>query len=79
MVVLFLFLIPLIGGLLSFFLKNDRIVRSWALLISLVTLFISIAGNTFMTSANQLSFTTQWMGSLGSSFSIKLDGLSQIL
>src|SRR5215217_796668 len=79
MVVLLLFLTPLIGGLLSFFLKNDRTVRGWALLVSLATLFFSIAGNTFMDAENQLNYSTAWMGNLGSSFSIKLDGLSQTL
>jgi NADH-quinone oxidoreductase subunit M len=79
MIVLFLFLIPLIGGLLSFFLKNDRAAKGWALLISLATLFLSIAGNTFMKDAGQLAYSTEWMGNLGSSFSLKLDGLSQIL
>jgi NADH-quinone oxidoreductase subunit M len=79
MIVLLLFLLPLIGGLLSFFITNDKAVRGWSLLVSLVTLFLSIAGSTFIKSADQLNFHAQWMGSLGSSFSLKLDGLSQIL
>lgn len=79
MIVLFLFLVPLIGGLLSFFIKNDKAVRGWSLLVSFVALFLSVASNTFMRSADQLNFYAPWMGSLGSSFSLKLDGLSQIL
>jgi NADH-quinone oxidoreductase subunit M len=79
MIVLLLFLVPLIGGLLSFFIKNDRAVRGWSLLVSLVALFLSIAANTFLKSADQLNFHAQWMGNLGSSFSLKLDGLSQVL
>jgi len=79
MIVLLLFLLPLIGGLVSFFVKNDKAVRGWALLVSLITLALSIAGSAFVKSADQLNFHAQWMGSLGSSFSLKLDGLSQIL
>lgn len=79
MIVLLLFLIPLTGGLIAFFLKNDKGVRGWSLLISLIALFLSIASNTFMKSADQLNFSAPWLGSLGSSFSLKLDGLSQIL
>ena len=79
MIVLLLFIVPLIGGLLSFFLKDDKTVKTWSLVSSLITLFISIAGNTIIKSPEQLSFTTSWMGSLGSSFSLKLDGLSQVL
>jgi NADH-quinone oxidoreductase subunit M len=78
MVVLLLILIPLIGGLISFVLKDEKVARAWALLVSLAVLGVTIAGlNT--TSANQLNFSTSWMGSLGSSFTIKLDGLSQLL
>lgn len=79
MIVLLLFLVPLIGGLLSFFLKNDKTVRVWSLLISLIALFLSIASTTFIKSADQLNFSAPWMGNLGSSFSLSLDGLSGIL
>jgi len=79
MIVFLLFLIPLTGGLIAFFLKNDKTARRWSLLISLVVLFLSVASNTFLKSADQLSFHAVWMGSLGSSFSMNLDGLSQLL
>jgi NADH-quinone oxidoreductase subunit M len=79
MIVLLLFLVPLIGGLLSFIIKNDRAVRSWALLISVLTLGLAIAANTIVSDPSQLSFRGQWLGTLGSSFSLKLDGLSQLL
>jgi NADH-quinone oxidoreductase subunit M len=78
MIVLVLFLIPLIGGLLSFFLKNEKTARGWALLVALVTLAASLVG-VVTKSPEQLNFDCAWMGSLGSSFSLKLDGLSQIL
>lgn len=79
MIVLFLFLVPLIGGFLAFFIKNDKAVRGWSLLVSFIVLFLSIASNTFLKSADQLNFSAPWMGNLGSSFSLKLDGLSQVL
>ena len=79
MIVLFLFLVPLIGGLLAFFLKNDRTVRGWTLLISIVTLILSVCGIAFTKNAGNLNFSAPWLGSLGSSFSLQLDGLSQIL
>src|SRR5205085_2361012 len=60
-------------------LKNDMAAKGSALLISLATLFLSIAANTFMKDAGQLAYSTEWMGNLVSSFSLKLDGLSQIL
>lgn len=78
MIVLLLILIPLIGGLVSFVIKDEKAVKSWALFVSVAVLALTIAG--LMTkSESQLNFSTSWMGSLGSSFTIKLDGLSQLL
>ena len=78
MIVLLLILIPLIGGFISFFLKADKIAKAWALLISLITLTVSIFGLTTKVPGN-LFFSASWMGSLGSNFTIRLDGMSQIL
>src|SRR5215211_2494220 len=79
MIVLLLFLVPLIGGLLSFFLKNDKSVRTCALLVSLIALAFAIAGNVFVKNENTLQFSTPWMGTLNSNFSLKLDGIAKIL
>jgi NADH-quinone oxidoreductase subunit M len=79
MIVLLLFIIPLIGGLVSFFIKDGKAVRSWALLVSLAVLALSVIANTTPEDAASLRFHAPWLGSLGSSFSIRLDGLSQIL
>src|SRR5215207_6704209 len=79
MIVLFLFLVPLIGGLVAFFLKEDRAVRVWSLLIALVVLGLSLAANALPKPMDSLSFTANWMGSLGSSFSLGLDGMSKLL
>lgn len=78
MIVLLLFLIPLIGGLSSFFVKSEKAVRTWALLVSLITLVIAVAG-VLVKAPDQLQYSASWMGSLNSSFALKLDGLSQIL
>jgi NADH-quinone oxidoreductase subunit M len=78
MIVLLLILIPLIGGFISFVLKADKIAKAWALLISLITLAVSIFGLTTKAPGN-LFFSASWMGSLGSNFTIRLDGMSQVL
>jgi NADH-quinone oxidoreductase subunit M len=79
MIVLLLFLIPLIGGLVAFFLKEDRLVRGWSLLVSLAALAVAIAGSTGNEASADLQFSASWMGSLGSSFSLRLDGMSRML
>lgn len=79
MIVLLLFLVPLIGGLVSFGLKEDRAARQWALVVSLVALALALWGNSLPAGAAARGFQASWMGSLGSSFSLALDGLSGIL
>lgn len=78
MIVLILILIPLLSGFISFFLKDDKTARGWALLSSLATLGVSIAG-LLTKPESQLSFSASWLGSLSSSFSVRLDGMSQML
>ncbi|MFN2457765.1 MAG: NuoM family protein [Chitinophagaceae bacterium] len=78
MIALLLILIPLVGGIVSFFL-NDRMARGWALLVTLAALAVSVAGLTVIESPEQLEFSASWMTGLGSSFSIRLDGMSQLL
>ena len=79
MVVLLLILIPLLGGLVSVFLKNGNASRVWALLVSFATLAVAIAGMTVAKTPDNLHFSASWMGSLGSSFTVRLDGMSQLL
>ncbi len=78
MIVLLLILIPLVGGLVSFFLKEEKTVRFWALIISFAMLVVSIVALNLRDNG-ALHYSASWMGSLGSSFSISLDGMSQLL
>ena len=79
MVPVLLILIPLIAGLAAFFLKNDKSVRSWALFSAFATLAVSILGLTVLKEDKYLQHHYEWMQALGSSFSVKLDGMGQLL
>jgi NADH-quinone oxidoreductase subunit M len=79
MIVLSLFLVPLIGGLLSFFIKDEKGVRTWALIVSIVALVIAVVGTRYIKTEDALQFSTPWMGTLNSTFSLKLDGLAKVL
>lgn len=79
MVPVLLILIPLLAGIVSFFTGNEKTARTWALLASLITLLVSILGLTILKDPSNLAFESSWLGSLGSSFSVKLDGMGQIL
>ena len=79
MIAVLLILIPLLTGLTAFFLKNEKLVRSWALLSSVVTLVISLLGLTMFKEAAYVEHHSAFMSTLGSSFSVKLDGMGQVL
>jgi NADH-quinone oxidoreductase subunit M len=79
MIVLLMFLLPLVGGLLAFFIKDGNLVRSWALVVSVVTMVLALLSQFSYAGTEQVAFSAQWLGTLGSSFSLKVDGLSVFL
>lgn len=79
MIALFLILIPLVTGLLAFFFREEKMARGWALLSAIGTLAVSVLGLTVLKAPANLHFMGEWMGNLGSSFSIGLDGMGQLL
>ncbi|MBL7748878.1 MAG: NADH-quinone oxidoreductase subunit M, partial [Chitinophagaceae bacterium] len=79
MVPVLLILIPLLTGLASFFVKNEKTVKTWALFASLLTLGVSLLGLTVLKEDKYLQHQCQWLLSIGSSFSVKLDGMGQVL
>ncbi|MBL7732803.1 MAG: NADH-quinone oxidoreductase subunit M [Chitinophagaceae bacterium] len=79
MIPVLLILIPLLAGLASFFIKNEKTARAWALLAAIVTLGVSLLGITVITDARHLQHECRWMESIGASFSVKLDGMGQLL
>ena len=79
MIPVLLILVPLVTGLVSFFIKEEKAARAWALFASIVTVGVSLLGLTVMNSPADLGFKAEWMQALGSSFSVKLDGMGQLL
>ncbi len=79
MIALLLILIPILTGFVTFFLKNEQAVRGWSVFSSLATLAISVLGLTVLNDPANLQFDTEWLPALHSRFSIKLDGMGQLL
>src|SRR6188474_374010 len=77
--------LPLVTGLVTFFIKNDTEVKSWALLSSLATLAVSVISLFFSDDTqhseyflyNNVSYV--WLPYLGSSFAVGLDGMGHLL
>jgi NADH-quinone oxidoreductase subunit M len=79
MIPVLLIVIPLVSGLVGFFIKNDKSARGWSLFASLVTLVISLWGLTLSKGSTLLHADVEWLPSLGSRFAVGLDGMGQIL
>ncbi|HXB43840.1 MAG TPA: NADH-quinone oxidoreductase subunit M [Puia sp.] len=79
MIPVLLIAIPLLSGLAGFFIHNSNSAKNWSLFLSLVTLAVSVVGLTVDRSSASLHFEAEWLPSLGSKFSVALDGMSQIL
>lgn len=79
MIPVLLILVPLLGGLFTFFIKSDGAARLWSLLAALAVLVISIAGITIFKEATQQQTDVEWLPALGSRFHVSLDGMGQLL
>jgi NADH-quinone oxidoreductase subunit M len=79
MIPVLLIAVPLLTGLVSFFFKNEKAVRSFALLSAVATLVISLLGVAVLKDPEYFSHTSPWLANIGSSFSVKMDGMSQLL
>ena len=78
MVPVFLILIPLVTGLVSFFLKDTKSVKKFAFLSSVLTFLVTITGIFFLPEVN-LAFDAAWLPSLGSRFALMTDGMGKML
>ena len=79
MVAVLLIVIPLVTGLIGFFFRNEGLAKGWALMSSLLTLVIVLAGLGLAKDSPMLHADVAWLPELGSRFSVGLDGLSFIL
>jgi NADH-quinone oxidoreductase subunit M len=79
MIPVLLLLIPLLSGLALFAFKSEDGSRNSALISSIITLVVSLAGLTAFSHSAQLGINTEWMPALGSRFRLELDGMGQIL
>jgi len=76
MIPVLLILFPLVSGLLSFFIKDEKTAKIWASFSSLATVVVALIA-AFSTA--DLSFDAAWLPTLGSRFSLGMDGMSKML
>jgi NADH-quinone oxidoreductase subunit M len=78
MIPVLLILVPLLTGLVGFFLKESGTAKGWAFLSSLISLAVAVAGICFYPK-QQLIFDSAWLPALGSRFNLQMDGMSKVL
>ena len=79
MIPVLLILIPLLSGILGFFIKNEKAAKAWALLASVLALAVSLLGLTVFKGGTELVTNVEWQPLLGSRFHVALDGMGQLL
>src|ERR1043165_5495620 len=79
MIPVLLIVIPLVSGLLSFLIKEEKSVKIWSLFTSLVTMVVAILGIAVLHNPSYLQTDVAWLPSLGSRFSLTMDGMSKLL
>lgn len=73
---------PLVAGVVTFMIKNEKNVKAWALFASLVTLVISIISLNYTEHVKYLTYNNvsyRWLPFIGSSFTVGLDGMGRML
>ncbi len=73
--------LPLLGAVVSFLLKKEQQARNWAVVSSVLTLGLTITSLFFRGQSHYLltQVSYVWLPSLGSSFTLSLDGISWLL
>ena len=79
MIALLLILIPLITGGLSFFIKGENSGKQIALFSAIATLVVLLTGMFAYNQYNYLHYDVSWLPTLGSRFSLGLDGMGKML
>ena len=78
MIPVLLILIPLLTGVIAFFIKEERTVKAFALLSAVSTLAVALIA-VYSTDTKQLTFDGSWISVLGSRFTLSLDGMGKML
>lgn len=79
MIPVLLISIPLVAGILTFFVKGANGSKQLALTASIATVVVSLLSVFVYSSAKFGSFNASWIPTLGSSFALSLDGMSKML
>jgi NADH-quinone oxidoreductase subunit M len=78
MIPVLMIVIPVLTGLVAFFIKEERTVKAFALLSAVATLAVTLMA-VFSSNASSLNFDARWLPIMGSRFTLSLDGMGKML
>lgn len=79
MIAVLLIAIPLVSGLLTFFIRDEKTARFASFTATLVSLVLAIGAVTVFKGSPQLAWDSAWLPALGSRFTVSLDGMGLLL
>lgn len=74
--IVLLVLIPVIAGIIAFFLKNGKAAKLLGLVASLCTFLAALV---LVTTSGTIHFEAEWLPQINSSFSLSMDGMAKML
>ena len=76
-----LIFVPLLSGLLTFFIKKEAAAKAWSLFSAILTLFISFLSLIYRDNfeLSGMTYNYEWLKYIGASFSVGLDGVGRLL
>lgn len=78
MLLLLLILIPLFGGIASFFVPQQGQVKSLAFLVSIAAFLVMLYALTLPQTSGLVNYNRNWISTLNSHFSLALDGAGKV-
>jgi NADH:ubiquinone oxidoreductase subunit 4 (subunit M) len=72
-------IIPLLAGIICFFLKSDGAVKSFSLFASIALVAVVLYAIFLPTNSSQLIYSHVWIGSMNANFSFGVDGMAKVL
>lgn len=78
MIAVLLILIPLLTGIVTILIGNDKYAKFFALAMSCAIMGLSLFG-LYATDASQIHYSAVWLPDFGSHFSLTMDGMSKML
>jgi NADH-quinone oxidoreductase subunit M len=77
MITVLLIIVPVLTGFISFFVKDEKSVKTLAVFSAVATLVISLIS--LFQNTSSVTYDASWLPMMGSRFTVSLDGMGKML